>query len=234
MSHPHHQSLDVIAWSDDTESHNAKSDAARALHPHGVAVTVADALRAALGDAATVTAGGLHEPEQGVSGERLAGADVLVWWGHLAHDEVTDATAGRVQRAVLDGLGLVVLHSGHHSKPFRALMGTSCDLEWREADDEERIWTVSPGHPIAAGVERPIHLPRHEMYGEPFEVPVPEELVFVSAFSGGEAFRSGCCWTRGAGRIFYFSPGHETDPVYDHPQIRLVLANGVRWAARTR
>ena len=229
------EKLDVLVWSDDAEGRELEPAAARELHPGGIAATVADALRAQLGDAARVEASGLHAPEQGVPAERLATADVLVWWGHEAHDEVTDATAARVQRAVLDGLGLIVLHSGHHAKPFRALMGTSCDLAaWREDADEERIWTVDPGHPIAAGVERPIHLARHEMYGEPFDVPAPDELVFVSAFSGGEAFRSGCCWRRGRGRVFYFGPGHETDPVYDHPQIRLVLGNAVRWAARAR
>ncbi len=225
----------MLVWSDDAEGAELEPAAARELHPRGVAATVADALRATLGESARVTESGLHAPEQGVADERLAAADVLVWWGHEAHDHVTDATAARVQRAVLGGLGLVVLHSGHHAKPFRALMGTSCDLaSWREDTDAELIWTVDPAHPIAAGVERPIRLPRHEMYGEPFDVPAPEQLVFVSAFSGGEAFRSGCCWRRGAGRIFYFGPGHESDPVYDHPQIRLVLGNAARWAARSR
>ena len=227
--------LDVLVWSDDAEGAELEQAAARALHPHGVAATVADALRAQLGDAARVASTGLHEPEQGLSEAALATADVLVWWGHEAHDEIGEETAARVQRRVLEGLGLIVLHSGHHSKPFRRLMGTSCDLgSWREGDDAELIWTVEPAHPIAADVERPIRLPRHEMYGEPFDVPAPDELVFVSAFSGGEAFRSGCCWRRGEGRVFYFGPGHETDPVYDHPQIRLVLANAVRWAARAR
>jgi trehalose utilization protein len=227
--------MDVLVWSDDVAAADLMPAQTRVLHPRGIAATVAEALRAQLGDAARVTTAGLHEPQQGVSAERLAAADVLVWWGHEAHDAVTDATTERVRRAVLDGLGLIVLHSGHWSKPFRALMGTSCDLAaWREGEDEERIWTVAPGHPIAAGVERPIVLARHEMYGEPFDVPAPDELVFVSAFSGGEAFRSGCCWQRGEGRVFYFGPGHETDLVYDHPQIRLVLGNAVRWAARAR
>lgn len=226
--------LDVLIWADDLAGADLAGEAA-ALHPDGIAATLAAALRTQLGEAAHVAETGLAERGQGVAEERLAAADVLVWWGHERHDEVSDETAARVQRHVLGGLGLIVLHSGHWSKPFRALMGTSCDLAaWREDTDEERIWTVDPGHPIAAGVERPICLPRHEMYGEPFDVPAPDELVFVSAFSGGEAFRSGCCWRRGSGRVFYFSPGHETDPVFDHPQIRLVLGNAVRWAARAR
>src|SRR4051794_5217635 len=227
--------MDVLVWADDAEGAELEPAEARAVHPHGMAAAIADALRAQLGDAARVTTAGLRESDQGLAQATLASRDVLVWWAHEAHDEVTGETAARVQRHVLDGLGLIVLHSGHHSKPFRALMGTSCDLaSWREDTDEERIWTVDPGHPIAAGVERPIHLARHEMYGEPFDVPAPEELVFVSAFSGGEAFRSGCCWRRGSGRVFYFGPGHETDPVYEHPQIRVVLGNAVHWAARAR
>jgi trehalose utilization protein len=139
----------------------------------------------------------------------------------------------RVHGHVLDGLGLVVLHSGHHSRIFRRLMGTSCDLSWRDnGEDDELLWTVDPSHPIAAGVEQPMHLGRHEMYGEPFDIPPPEQLVFISSFTGGEVFRSGCCFKRGAGRIFYFSPGHETYRVYEHPQIRRVIANAVNWVGR--
>lgn len=224
--------LDVVVWADDRAGADLEGEAA-ALHPDGIAVAIGAALRTQPASG-VVTVAGLHEPDQGLAEERLAAADVLVWWGHKAHDEVADETASRVERHVLEGLGLVVLHSGHHSKPFRQLMGTSCDLTWREGDDEELIWTVVPAHPIAAGVDHPIRLGRHEMYGEPFDVPAPDALVFISSFTGGEVFRSGCYFDRGVGRIFYFGPGHETWPVYEHPQVRLVLANAVRWAARTR
>jgi trehalose utilization protein len=131
---------------------------------------------------------------------------------------------------VLDGMGLIVLHSAHLSKIFRRLMGTRCNLRWREADDRELLWTVAPQHPIAAGVPHPIVIPKHEMYGEYFDIPPPDELVFVSSFSGGEVFRSGCCFRRGKGRVFYFSPGHETYPVYHDPVIARVLCNAVGWA----
>ena len=70
-----------------------------------------------------------------------------------------------------------------------------------------------------------------EMYGEFFDIPTPDDLVFISSFTGGEVFRSGVTFTRGRGRIFYFSPGDQEYPVYFHPQVRRVLANGVRWAA---
>ena len=161
----------------------------------------------------------------------LGGTDVLLWWGHKAHAEVADAVVDRIQARVLDGMGLIVLHSAHFSKIFKRLMGTGCNLKWREADERERLWVVAPGHPIAAGLPERIDLEREEMYGEHFDIPAPDELVFVSWFQGGEVFRSGCCFHRGAGRIFYFRPGHETYPTYHQPLIQQVIANAVRWAA---
>jgi trehalose utilization protein len=220
----------VIVWSDD-DAGAALEGAATQLHPGGVAATLGRVTREQLGSRASVHVAGLHEAHDGLPEGLLGAADVLVWWGHEAHEEVAEHTVDRVQRHVLAGLGLVVLHSGHHAKIFRSLTGTSCDLSWREGDDDELIWTVEPAHPIAAGIPQPIVLGRHEMYGEPFAIPAPDELVFISAFTGGEVFRSGCCFHRGAGRIFYFSPGHETFPVYEHPHVRRVIGNALRWAA---
>ena len=156
---------------------------------------------------------------------------MLTWWGHVAHDEVDDAIVDRVQARVLDGMGLVVLHSGHFSKIFKRLMGTTCNLKWREADERERIWVVDPGHPIAAGLGEWFEIEHEEMYGEHFDVPAPDRLVLVSWFQGGEVFRSGCCYQRGRGRIFYFRPGHETHPTYHQPMVRRVISNAVEWAA---
>jgi len=156
---------------------------------------------------------------------------VLIWWGHMAHHEVSDVIVDRVQRRVHEGMGLIVLHSGHFSKIFRRLMGTTCDLKWREADERERIWVVDPGHPIAQGINEQIILEQEEMYGEHFDIPQPDTLVLVSWFQGGEVFRSGCCYHRGQGKIFYFRPGHETFPTYFQAEVRRVIANGVRWAA---
>ncbi len=137
-------------------------------------------------------------------------------------------------RAVLGRMGLMALHSAHFSKIFRRLMGTSCALRWRVAGERERLWVVAPGHPIAEGLGPFIQLEREEMYGEVFDIPPPDELVLVSWFQGGEVFRSGCCFTRGRGRIFYFRPGHETFPTYYDPQVRRVIANAVCWAAAGR
>jgi trehalose utilization protein len=191
--------------------------------------TIADGLRKLLPSASVATAT-LQEPEHGLTAERLGNTDVLTWWGHKAHELVSDDVARRVQARVLEGMGLVVLHSGHYSKIFRGLMGTTCSLTWREADERERLWVCNPGHPIARGIERYFELPREEMYGEPFAVPAPEEQVFVSWFEGGDVFRSGCCWRRGNGAIFYFRPGHETYPTYHDGNVRRVIANAAEWA----
>jgi trehalose utilization protein len=149
----------------------------------------------------------------------------------MAHGDVDDSTVDRVQLRVMEGMGLIVLHSGHFSKIFRRLMGTSCALRWREAAENERLWVVNPGHPIAAGVGPYIDIPKVEMYGEHFDIPAPDELVFISWFKGGNVFRSGCCYHRGHGKVFYFRPGHETFPIYRQKEVRQVLANAVKWAA---
>ena len=200
----------------------------RAQYPHGIHTTLAEALtRTGL----TVHTGTLDEAEQGLPDTVLNATDVLIWWGHLAHHEVSDTLVERLHQRVQHGMGLIVLHSGHASKIFKRLMGTTCSLQWREADDHERLWVTAPGHPIVEGIGASIDLEREEMYGEYFDIPQPETLVFVSWFTGGEVFRSGCCYTRGRGRIFYFRPGHESFPTYHHLQIQRVIANAVRWAA---
>ena len=162
--------------------------------------------------------------------EVLNEIDVLIWWGHMAHHEVPDEVAVRVKEAVLKGMGMIVLHSGHHSKPFRLLMGTSCNLTWREDGDQELVWVVNPAHPIAQGIDRFIKIDQVETYGEPFGIPEPDELVFIGSYSGGEVFRSGCCYRKEYGKVFYFQPGHETFPIYYMPEIRKVIQNAVYWA----
>lgn len=174
----------------------------------------------------------LEMPEHGLSQEVLDNTDVLVWWGHCAHDRVADEVVERVHRRVLEGMGLIVLHSGHASKIFHKVCGTcTLNLKWRESGDKEILWCVNPGHPIMEGLGDHIVLEHEETYGEHFEIPQPDELVFIGWFQGGEVFRSGCCFHRGRGKVFYFQPGHETLPTYHHPDIQKVLVNAVRWAA---
>lgn len=219
--------LRVVVWSENV--HELKNPAVARIYPQGMHETIAAGIRALLPTASVATAT-LQQPEHGLSESVLANTDVLTWWGHLAHGEVSDAVVGRVHGRVLEGMGLVVLHSGHHSKIFRRLLGTSCSLTWREAGERERLWVCNPGHPIAAGLKSHFELPHEEMYGEPFGIPPPDEQVFISWFEGGEVFRSGCCWQRGNGKIFYFRPGHETYPTYFDPNVQRVIANAVEWA----
>jgi trehalose utilization protein len=217
----------VTVWN---EYRHEKSDPKiAAVYPEGIHKAIAAGLKDYDFEVQTAT---LDEPEHGLTPEKLANTDVLVWWGHKAHDEVTDEVVERVQKRILeDGMGLLVLHSGHFSKIFKRLMGTSCWLKWREDGHKERLWVVAPGHPIVEGLGEYIELPQEEMYGEHFDIPEPDTLVFVSWFPGGEVFRSGCCYRRGTGKIFYFRPGHEEYPTYFNPEIQRVIANAVKWAA---
>ena len=175
----------------------------------------------------------LYDEECGLTEEVIKNTDVLIWWGHCRHNDVPDEIVTRVKEAVLMGMGIIFLHSAHHSKPFKALMGTSCNLCWREDGDMERVWVVDPAHPIAKGINKYFVVPEEEMYGEPFGIPEPDKLVFLGWFEGGEAFRAGCCWRRGNGRVFYFQPGHESYPTYHIEEVQTVIKNAVRWCEPT-
>jgi trehalose utilization protein len=218
--------INVTVWNEGR--HELRSEEVKAIYPDGIHGAIA----AGLGQHADfhVRTATLDQPEHGLTEEALASTDVLIWWGHMAHQDVADEIADRVYQRVLAGMGLIVLHSGCFSKVFLRLMGTTCELKWRVADEKERLWVVSPGHPITAGIGEYIEIKHEEMYGEHFDIPEPETLVFISWFSGGEVFRSGCCYQRGAGKIFYFRPGHEYYPTYFHAGVRTVIANAVRWA----
>lgn len=226
-------SLRVTVWNEFI--HEKDNEVVMGLYPEGIHAAIAAGLRsqfAGLDIEATVHTATLDQPEHGLTEEVLANTDVLFWWGHRAHDDVDDFIVDRVQARVLAGMGLIVLHSGHASKIFRRLMGTGCMLRWRVANERERLWVVSPGHPIAAGITEDYwELPAAEMYGEFFDIPAPDELVFISWFQGGEVFRSGCTFKRGHGKIFYFRPGHETYPIYHNQTVQRVLANAAQWAA---
>ncbi len=216
----------AVVWGENV--HEQTNEAVAAIYPDGMHNCIAQALNADTEIAATTAT--LQEAEHGLPAARIDQTDVLLWWGHAAHGEVADAVVDRVADAVWSGMGLILLHSAHFSKIFKRLMGTPCNLTWREAGERERIWVTARGHPIARGLPDHFDLESEEMYGEPFAVPEPLETVFISWFQGGEAFRSGLTYRRGAGRVFYFRPGHETYPTYYDENIRRVLVNAVQWA----
>jgi len=221
--------IHVTVWGENV--HEQKHQVVADLYPKGMHTTIAEGLAEDPHiQARTAT---LQEPEHGLTQEVLNSTDVLTWWGHCAHDEVSDEVVNRVQARVLEGMGLIVLHSAHFAKVFKRLMGTTCSLSWREAGEKERLWVCNPGHPIAEGLPPYFELPQTEMYGEPFGIPAPDEQVFISWFQGGEVFRSGNCYRRGNGNIFYFRPGHETYPIYHDENIKRVLKNAVKWANPT-
>ena len=202
-----------------------------AVYPDGIHKTIADFLGRE--EDITVCTATLEDESCGITKELLDKTDVLIWWGHMAHQKVPDEIAYLVRDAVLSGMGLIALHSAHHSKPFRYLLGTSCNLTWRESDDEELLWVIEPSHPITRGIDRYFKLPHEETYGEPFVIPTPDKLLLIGSYSGGEVFRSGCLYERGNGKIFYFQPGHETYPTYSVPEVQTILCKAVRFLAPT-
>lgn len=216
----------VTVWNE--YLHEVQYEEIAKIYPKGIHGCIADFLREAGMNVKTAT---LREAEHGLTDAVLDSTDVLIWWGHMAHGEVADEIADKVYSRVLGGMGLIVLHSGHASKIFRKLCGTdSWGLKWREDGEREIVWVIDPAHPITNGLDEKIMIPHEEMYGEPFGIPRPDEVVFSSWFEGGEIFRSGCCWHRGRGRMFYFRPGHEAFPIYHMPEIQKVITNAVHWA----
>lgn len=218
--------IHVTVWN---EYRHEKGNAKIAeIYPEGIHGAIARYLNNLPGlEVRTAT---LDEPEHGLTDEVLKNTDVIIWWGHLHQGEVQDSVVDKVHRRILDGMGLIALHSSIGSKIFRRLMGTSCGLRWREMDERQRVWVTSPGHPIVEGLGAYFEIPHCEMYGEFFDIPQPDELVLISWFQGGEVFRSGCCFHRGRGRIFYFQPGHETLPIYHQKEVLMVIGNAARWA----
>jgi trehalose utilization protein len=222
--------INVVVWNEGR--HEKTSDEVRKAYPKGIHGAIAEGLgKHADMEVKTAT---LDDPDHGLTEAVLDDTDVLIWWGHMAHHEVRDGIVERVRDRILRGMGLIVLHSGHISKIFLRMMGTSGTLKWREAGEKERLWNIEPGHPITEGIGEYFELPHTEMYGEPFGIPTPDKVIFISWFPGGEVFRSGCTWERNLGRIFYFRPGHETFPIYYEENVLKVLTNAVRWAAPRR
>lgn len=201
------------------------------IYPNGIHGAIAQHLKSV---GLTIHTATLDQPEHGLTDNVLEQTDVLIWWGHIAHDKVADKIVDKIHQRILSGMGLIALHSSHFSKIFQRLMGTSCNLKYRATGEKERIWVVDPAHPIARGLEESFEIQSEEMYGEFFDIPNPDALVFISRFQGGEVFRSGCCFHRGQGKIFYFRPGDQAFPTYHQPEVLQVITNAVYWAAPTQ
>ncbi len=217
--------IKVTVWDDCSAHNNPKF---WEVYPKGQQQLIADFLSKNPNYEVKTTT--LLDEEQGLSEEVLNNTDVLLWWSHGAHHLVEEQTVTRVHEAVLKGMGFMPLHSSHFSKTFKSLMGTSCTLAWRD-DEFERIWNVNPNHPIAKGIPEYFELEEEEMYGEFFDVPTPDELIFMGWYRSGEVFRSGCVWNRGYGKVFFFQPGHETNKSYYNEYIQKIIDNGVSYIA---
>jgi len=216
----------ALVWGENV--HERTNEVVAKNYPNGMHERIAEALREDANISASTAT--LEQAEHGLTVEKLKDTDVLLWWGHAAHNDVSDEIVERVAERVWEGMGLIALHSAHFSKIFKRLMGTPCALKWREAGELERLWVINPRHPIAAGLPEFFELEYEEMYGEQFSVPEPLETVFISWFQGGEVFRSGLTYRRGAGNVFYFRPGHETYPTFHDATVGQVLRNAVNWA----
>ena len=217
----------ILVYTEDILSYAKKIDNANipAAYPNGLHEAIAGAFP---NDKYIVKEANLSNIRETINEKTLKDTDVLIWWGHSQHDEVPDDISALVVSEVQKGMGFIALHSAHFAKPFTRLLGTSGTLSWRHAD-RERLWVTAPYHPIAKDIPTYFELPEEEMYGEPFDVPSPEDTVFIGWFAGGEVFRSGLTYRRGYGRIFYFQPGHEEYPIYYNETIRLILRNAVNW-----
>ncbi|MCR5684525.1 MAG: ThuA domain-containing protein [Lachnospiraceae bacterium] len=221
--------INVTIWNENI--HERQQEEVRAIYPTGIHGCIAQFL--SRNEDIKIHLATFDEPEHGLTQDILDNTDVLVYWSHMAQEEFSDVVAERIHQAVLNGMGLVALHSAHASKMMKKLLGTTMTLKWRH-NDRERLIVTAPAHPIASAVPEYIELPVEEMYGEYFDIPKPDDVVFTGWFAGGEVFRSGCTFTRGLGKIFYFQPGHEAYPIYHDRNIQRIITNAVYWCAPGR
>ena len=216
--------MKVLVWNEN--EHEKTVPRVTELYPKGLHGYIKSFLESEECEVVTAT---LDDDNCGISEELLKTIDVVIWWGHMAHAKVPDNVVDMLQKYILGGMGLICLHSAHYSKIFKRMMGTSCSLKWRDGA-RERLWVIKPNHPIAEGIPETFSLEPEEMYGEAFDIPEPSEVIFLGWFNGGEVFRSGCTFVRGNGKIFYFQPGHETNPSLQNPHVQRIIKNAVRWA----
>ncbi len=219
----------VTVWNE--FRHEKKSEVVKALYPNGLHAKIKEFLDEC--DDLEVRLAALDDPDQGLPDDVLNNTDVLIWWGHVAHKEVDDALVEKIRSRVYTGkMGFIALHSAHKSKPFMSIVGTNGNLSWGR-NQKEIVWNLLPSSPIAAGIPDHFLLEEEELYSEPFFIPQPDALVFTSWYEDGNIFRSGACYLRGAGKVFYFQPGHETCRSFYNPYVQRIIKNAVHWAYPT-
>ena len=217
--------INVVIWNE--FRHEKKEPAVAQIYPEGIHACIRDFLKE--DDNLNITLAALDDPYQGLPDDLLNNTDVLFWWGHMSHGEVDDRLVEKIRNRVYEGkMGLIVLHSGHHSKVFKSIIGATGNLSWGR-DQKEIIWNIMPQHPIAAGIPDHFILQSEELYAEPFYIPQPDQLVFGGWYEDGHIFRSGCCFFRGVGKIFYFQPGHEYCRSFYNPYVQRIIKNAVQW-----
>ncbi len=216
----------VVVWSEGTAPKN--------VYPNDVNTAIAEGLKPL--KAYDIVIANLSDAEQGLPDSVLNNTDVLIWWGHRRHDDVKDELVQRITRRVKeDGMGFLPTHSAHFSKPLKAILGTPCSWSYYIPDGARvDVIVQDPRHPIARGVKN-FTVPHTERYGDPFQVPTPEAVIFDGIYTlpdgkTGEHAQQGMVWTIGKGRVFYFQLGHETYPIYDMPEVQQIFRNGVQWA----
>ena len=218
--------IKVTIWNE--FRHEKTKEKVKALYPNGLHAVIGEFLNETGNMEITLAA--LDDENQGLPDEVLENTDVLIWWGHMFHKEVSDILVEKIKNRVFLGkMGFIALHSAHHSKPFKAIVGTNGNLQWGRVQ-KEIIWNMMPSHPIAKGIPDHFILESEELYSEPFYIPQPDAFVFGGWYEDGNIFRSGACFIRGAGKVFYFQPGHETCLSFFNPYVRRIITNAVYWA----
>jgi len=92
----------------------------------------------------------INDPGQGLAGGVLDDCQVLIWWGHVRHAEISAETGRSIVERIKDGkLSLVALHSAHWSTPFVEAMNERTRLDvvgkfHSEGNERLEITFVSP------------------------------------------------------------------------------------------
>ena len=217
--------INVTIWNE--FRHEKINEAVKAIYPNGIHAFIKEFLQSEADMNVTICS--LDDPEQGLNDDLLNNTDVLIWWGHKCHEEVSDALVEKVKARVFSGMGFIPLHSSHRSKPFQAILGTNGNLTWGR-NEIAIVWNLCPTHPIADGIPSHFEL-FDELYSEPFFIPKPDDIVFGTWYEDGNIFRGGITYTRGLGKIFYFHPGHETCKSFKNEYVQKIIKNAIRWCA---